>query len=358
MSPLDEVCSKAIARHKPAIAAALVEREFARHPELSARYGPLGREKSLQDAGYHLDCLAQAVAAGNPALFSDYVGWAKVVLVRRGILAADFAFHLECMDDALRDILPPDCQAPARQMVAHGLRLLPLLPDDLPSLIDAGEPHAALAHQYLQALLRGERAAASRLILAAADGGIDVRALYLNVFQRTQYEIGRLWQTNHIGVAQEHYCTAATQLIMSQLYPRIFAGEKNGRSFVGACVSGNLHEIGVRMVADFFEMEGWDTHYLGASTPADGIVRLLAERRVDVLGISATLTGQLDEAAALIRRVRAAPGCAHVVVLVGGHPFNVDRELWEKVGADGHGSDAAAAIALAGSLIAGQGRAA
>ena len=356
MNPLDQACSQAITQHKPALAAALVEREFARHPELVARYGAIAREKSLQDAGYHLDCLAQAVAAGNPALFADYVGWAKVVLARRGVLAADFAFHLECMDEALVTVLaaflPEDGLAPARAIIAHGLRLLPLLPDDLPSLIDAGEPNAALAHQYLQALLRSERATASRLILDAADAGIGVKALYLNVFQRTQYEIGRLWQTNHISVAQEHYCTAATQLIMSQLYPRIFGSEKNGRSFVGACVSGNLHEIGVRMVADFFEMEGWDTHYLGASTPAEGIIQLLVSRQIDVLGISATLPGHLDEVAALIRRVRAAPGCEKLIVLVGGYPFNIDRALWEKVGADGHGSDAAVAISLAAQLTA------
>lgn len=215
MNPLDQACSRAISQNKPALAAALVEREFSRHPELVARYGAIAREKSLQDAGYHLDCLAQAVAAGNPALFADYVGWAKVVLARRGILAADFAFHLECMDEALLSVLaavlPEEGLAPARAIIAHGLRLLPQLPDDLPSLIDAGEPHAALAHQYLQALLRSERATASRLILDAADAGIGVRALYLNVFQRTQYEIGRLWQTNHISVAQEHYCTAATR---------------------------------------------------------------------------------------------------------------------------------------------------
>jgi methanogenic corrinoid protein MtbC1 len=97
-------------------------------------------------------------------------------------------------------------------------------------------------------------------------------------------------------------------------------------------------------------MEGWDTHYLGASTPAEGIIQLLASRQIDVLGISATLPGHLDEVAALIRRVRAAPGCEKLIVLVGGYPFNIDRALWEKIGADGHGSDAAVAISLATQL--------
>ena len=47
------------------------------------------------------------------------------------------------------------------------------------------------------------------------------------MFQCSQYEIGRLWQMNKLTVAQEHYCSAATQLIMSLLYPRIFDTKKD-----------------------------------------------------------------------------------------------------------------------------------
>ncbi|HEY5309978.1 MAG TPA: cobalamin B12-binding domain-containing protein, partial [Casimicrobiaceae bacterium] len=52
-------------------------------------------------------------------------------------------------------------------------------------------------------------------------------------------------------------------------------------------VSGDLHELGARMVADFFEMEGWDSYYTGANTPTGGVVQAIVERRPDVLAISA-----------------------------------------------------------------------
>ncbi|MDZ7776615.1 MAG: hypothetical protein U5L09_13885 [Bacteroidales bacterium] len=55
---------------------------------------------------------------------------------------------------------------------------------------------------------------------------------------------------------------------MSQLYPYIFNSQRVGKSMVAATVGGELHEMGIRMVADFFEMEGWDTWYLGANAPA------------------------------------------------------------------------------------------
>lgn len=73
--------------------------------------------------------------------------------------------------------------------------------------------------------------------------GTPVKEIHLHVFQPAQYEVGRLWQMNRITVAQEHYCTAATQLIMSQLYPHIFASVKNGCTLGATCVGGDLHEV-------------------------------------------------------------------------------------------------------------------
>ncbi|WP_440120087.1 hypothetical protein [Paenibacillus sp. QZ-Y1] len=36
---------------------------------------------------------------------------------------------------------------------------------------------------------------------------------------------------------------------------------------VAACVGSEQHEIGLRMLTDVFEMEGWDTYYLGQMFP-------------------------------------------------------------------------------------------
>src|SRR5947208_2720790 len=95
-------------------------------------------------------------------------------------------------------------------------------PGDLPTLLEGDDPLTELARQYLRALLAGERQGASRLILDAVKAGVPVRDIYLHVFQRCQQEAGRLWQVNRLTVAQEHYATAATQLIMAQLYPHVF----------------------------------------------------------------------------------------------------------------------------------------
>ena len=207
-----------------------------------------------------------------------------------------------------------------------------------------------LAAAYLAALLRADRHLASRLILDEADRGTAVRDLYLHVFQPAQYELGRLWQLNEIDVAQEHYCSAATQLIMSQLYPRIFSAEKNRGTLVAACVSGDLHEIGARMVCDLFELDGWQTHYLGANVPAAGIIQMVVRWKATVLALSATITYHVRAVAELIAMVRRTPECVDLRILVGGFPFNVSPDLWRAVGADGSARNAQDALTLANQL--------
>lgn len=343
---------EAIRAKKAVLAEALVADQFARHPELERRYGPAGRGKCLQDAAYHLAYLAEALAFDDRALFADYVAWVKVMLGKRRVPASDLAAHLECMAQVLRGQLPGEAGTLAAGFVEAALRAMPAMPDELPTHLHDGKPLSLLAHQYEQALLRGDRHVASRLVIDAVGRGVPVGDIYLQVFQPTQHEIGRLWQVNDIGVAKEHYCTAATQLVMSQLYPRLFAGEKIGRKLVATCVSGDLHELGARMVADFFEMAGWDTFYVGANTPHASVIEALVEHHADVLAVSATIATHMSEVKALIDAVRSDPRCAGVKILAGGQPFNRNPELWRQVGADGTASDAQQAIAAAGRLLA------
>ncbi len=149
---------------------------------------------------------------------------------------------------------------------------------------------------------------------------------------------------------QEHYCSAATQLIMSQLYPHIFGSAKTHGTLVGTCVSGDLHEIGVRILCDFFEMQGWHSHYLGANVPTSSVVQTVLQLKADVLAISATITYHVDAVEKLIAAIRSTPECRNIKVLVGGYPFKVAPNLWQTIGADGSANNAEDAVIEANRL--------
>lgn len=204
----------------------------------------------------------------------------------------------------------------------------------------------AVRDTYLNAILNGDRRTATTVIQQAVANGAAVRDIYLKIFQPVQRELGALWETNEISVAQEHFATAVTQLCMSLLYSHIFTTEKIGRRLVATCVGGELHEIGVRMVADFFEMEGWDTYYLGANAPTETVVQTVTDENADVLAVSTSMAFNVPEVTRLIELARSESTGADPLILVGGRPFNVDPNLWRTVGADLYAADAESAVGV------------
>jgi MerR family transcriptional regulator, light-induced transcriptional regulator len=346
---LDEGTGLAINSRRAAIAVTCVSYHFNQHPQLRERYGEQGVEKCVQDANFHLAFLAEAIGSSAPALFSTYIQWARSMLAARNIPRSDLAESLAALRVAVAQELPAENAQIAAEYLDHARSRF----DDAvqePPYLAGDDPLAVLARDYLDALLRGQRRSAGSLISDAVARGTPVTNIYLRVFQPVLYEIGRLWQANQITVAQEHYCSAATQLIMSQLYPLIFKAERRGKTLVAACVAGDLHEFGLRTVADFFEMAGWDTFYLSANVPIPDLLRLLIDRHADVLALSVTIAYYVG-AVRETRRVRSCAECKDLLILVGGFAFNLVADLWRKVGADGCARDAAGALALAEDLV-------
>ena len=345
------VDGRAIAAQREELARAVVQRHFARHPHLAERYGPQGQRKCYQDALYHLLYLSEAVANSAPMLFRDYVAWAKTLLVGLGLPAQHLMQHLRLLEEVLSERLDLQVAVVAAEYIEQALEAFDTLSSDPPTFLHDDMPLHALGSAYLKALLAYRRHDATRLILDAVAAGTPVADVYLYVFQPVLREVGRLWQTNRASVALEHYCTAATQVVMARLSPQVFAAERVGRTMVATCVGDELHEVGLRMVADFFEMAGWDALYLGANVPSESIVQTLVEQRADVLAVSVTMTAHLPTATEIIAAVRAHPDCMQVKVCVGGYPFNITAGLWQKVGADGYGSDAHTAVDVCNRLV-------
>ncbi|MEA2342476.1 MAG: hypothetical protein QOF63_645 [Thermoanaerobaculia bacterium] len=207
----------------------------------------------------------------------------------------------------------------------------------------------AVSRQYVDLLRNAERRAAINLVLRAADEH-PVEQIYTGLLQEAQYEVGRLWEANEISVAQEHYSTAVTQLVMSLLYPRISETPKTRGAFIGVCVEGELHEVGIRMVCDLFELRGWQSFYLGSSMPPADLLRFIEQKRPDVIGISAVYDANVESARNVIAQLRTI-GPSDVTILAGGRPFVLYPELWRELGADGSAADAAASVEIAESLL-------
>jgi len=343
MSSLNQQCADRIDKDSERLAKTIAERHCRLNPLLEARDGEAGREKCLQDTKYQLAYLVEAIRSDSPILFNDYVHWAVTLLKGLNTPEEDLQDQLRIIGDVLRETLPQDEAVLAGSFIDESLATFGGF-KAISSFISEDGPRGTLAREYLDLLLAGRRREAGQLVLQAAESGVPIPEIYIHIFQASQREVGRLWQTGAISVGQEHFCTAATQMVMSQLYPYIFNTARCGRALVATCVSGETHEIGMRMVTDFFEMAGWDTYYLGANVPFSSVISELKAHKAQVLGISVTISSHIDRARALINAVRADTSLDDIKILIGGYPFMIEPDLWRVVGADAFATDAAEAV--------------
>ena len=121
---------------------------------------------------------------------------------------------------------------------------------------------------------------------------------------------------------------------------------------MAACsVSGDMHEMGIRMLSDLFEIDGWDTYYMGANMPEASIVSALIEQNPQLLAISVTMPFHIIKVHSLIKKIRSSILLDKVKIMVGGYPFTLVQDLWLKVGADAFAPNAKEAIRLANNMI-------
>ncbi len=329
-----------------------LESLFALRPDLESRYDEEKLAKARRDMAHHIRRLAAALSAGGDGSLGDYLGWLKTLF--RGIGLPDdlIADSLRCAGRAAAARLEGP-QAGEMLELAEGAasRYAVLDPAESGYGIE-GPGCGSKVHAYVRTLVDGRRDLAGKVVDAELSRGRSVRDLYLELFQPAQREIGRLWHVHEISVAQEHFATAATQYLMSELYPRLISQSRpNGRVLVAASAQGELHEVGIRMVADFFQADGWDSRYFGANLPADSLLAEVERLRPDLIALSATLPENVRWISRVVEALRARE-TGRPAVLVGGLPFLVSEGLWRRIGADATGSDCREAVEIGNRIAA------
>lgn len=173
---------------------------------------------------------------------------------------------------------------------------------------------------FLEHLLNGNKPDASRIIHDLVKENTSIKSIYEKVIKPALYQVGDFWEQNWITVAEEHTATSITESIMNELYPSIIAGAKGfpGKVVVG-CVEGEMHQVGAKMVADMFELRGWDTWFPGANIPTSELVRYIQKIEPDVTALSASIYFHLPALENMILEIRAV--FPDMPLLIGGQAF-------------------------------------
>ncbi len=320
-------------------------------PEVFAEYRGSPNDPWLDETKKQIAFLFDAATIDSAPMFINYIAWAKIILVHAHLPPEIFREKLEIMRQHCKAELSGLFAEKVDHILALTLQKYPGMPEMEPPFIDRSQETGRIAEKYLEEVLGGERRAAQETIRKAIADGIQPKDIYINIIQRAQYEVGRLWQLGQISVAQEHYATEFAHQMLSQLSLSMTCHPFKKGSLVVTCVGNEMHGLGSRMVSDFLEMDGWDVIYLGANTPHVDVVLFLKERKARALLVSATMGYNVKRVKMLIRHIRAEPDLANVKILVGGWAFNNVDGLWNAIGADGFAKDADGAVKVVNDLL-------
>lgn len=176
---------------------------------------------------------------------------------------------------------------------------------------------------YLSALLEGDKKQCMQIVSDLVDKNECIKDIYLNLFQRSMYRIGQMWEKEKCSVAEEHIATKITECLVEFTTQKFASRSRNGRQIILTCIDKEYHELGARMVAGFFEANGWDALFLGSSTPTNELLRLIELKKPDLFGISINFYINVSRLVKLINSIESR--FPEQKILVGGQALAEER---------------------------------
>ena len=227
---------------------AVTQRFFSELDSVYAKFGQRGRDACREDIAFHLEFLRPVLEFGLLAPMVDYLCWLASVLAARTIPGEHLALSLTWLAEffAARMSAPDAAVVTAALEAARTQFLAKSEAPGVPMVSPRSAPEAA----FEAALLAGDQREALAVVNRYIDSGHDLIDVEVQVIQAAMYRIGEKWQLNQVTVAQEHIATAIVQWVMTAALLRSTPLQLLGKRVLLACVAGNRHTIGLRMVAD------------------------------------------------------------------------------------------------------------
>ncbi len=170
-------------------------------------------------------------------------------------------------------------------------------------------------------------------------GEIDIVTLYVEILTPALNNIVCKFEDTDTCVWKEHAKSAIVRTIVECCFPHVLkerdakhGGKKGGKVLV-VCPTEEYHEIGARMVTDFFTLCGYEATFIGANTPGMNIVAAVKDARPDFVAMSVSNYYNLVAAERVIAKIREA-GHRDLRIIVGGNAFLKNPEEHRRIGAD------------------------
>jgi methanogenic corrinoid protein MtbC1 len=198
---------------------------------------------------------------------------------------------------------------------------------------EPGEGPSPPVQALVDVLVDGDRKRAEDLFQKGVEDTGSFLTVIDELVQPAMAEIGARWQRGDISVSKEHLATATMRTVVAQRLPDLPVDTSQDRTVLLACVEDNQHDLGLQVLADAYELAGWESRCLGADVPTEALVTRVDRWRPDVLALSVSMDMHIPTVRDIAQRVQDL-GEPRPTILLGG-PLDGDPEtVVEQTGAD------------------------
>ncbi len=161
--------------------------------------------------------------------------------------------------------------------------------------------------------------------------------LYEDILTPALYSIDECPENDQDCIWQEHVKTSIVKTVIECVYPEIIKQKKEikqlGIKVVLACPEQEYHEVGLRMISDFFTLNGYESVYIGSNTPRDQVSLAIEKETPKYAAISVTDYYLLFETQKLIKEIRRKSKDS-IKIILGGSAFQKNMNSFNLIGGD------------------------
>lgn len=195
--------------------------------------------------------------------------------------------------------------------------------------------------EFLELLEAENKQKAVQYALDLLDSGkMDIKSLYTEILTPALNKMECRLSDRNICIWKEHVRTAIVRTIVECCYPYVIKardkmGPAQSKTVVVLCPPEEYHDLGARMVTDFFTLYGWNAVFVGSNTPYEDFYNAASLIRPDVIAISITNYYTLVAAKKIIGELKSLLG-ETTKIIVGGNAVRESTGNFETLGADFH----------------------
>ena len=185
----------------------------------------------------------------------------------------------------------------------------------------------------------------TELISQLITDGFSEEQIMLDLFQEALIKAGALWSEGKYSEAMEHQLSMT--IVQSMLMMRVYTGSSQlfrGKA-IALTAAGELHNIGLRMICRFLEIDGWETFFLGSSVPVNSLQNYISLNEIDLVVISMTLNENADSVCSMVKTLKGGKNPPQIIV--GGNGTLHNSKQLSEAGVDLHGINAVEAVEFA-----------